>query len=198
MGGVDAVPPALPPLARLPVAAVLRDGTPAVVRAGGAPGDRDLLLAGFEQFSAASRYHRFLTVVPTLTEGMLHRLVDEVDGRDHVVVVLAPADQPDHPVGVARLIRYPHDPTIADIAVSVTDDWQGRGVATAMLRVLMPLRPVGVTRLDTEAAADNAAALAMLRRLGCTQVTVQGSGVYRVQVELGPDAPIPDSPSPPS
>src|SRR5664280_2084082 len=129
-------PPALPPLARLPVAAVLRDGTPAVVRAGGAPGDRDLLLAGFEQFSAASRYHRFLTVVPTLTEGMLHRLVDEVDGRDHVVVVLAPADQPDH-----------------------------------------------------------AAALAMLRRLGCTQVTVQGSGVYRVQVELGPDASIPDSPS---
>jgi hypothetical protein len=52
-----------------------------------------------------------------------------------------------------------------------------------------------VTRLDTEAAADNPAALAMLRRLGCTQLTVQGSGVYRVQVELGADAPIPDSPS---
>lgn len=186
-GGMDEGRPSPAP-GPLPRAVVLRDGTPMVVRAGGAPGDRKLLLAGFQKFSPQSRYHRFLFAVPALSEQMLHRLVDEVDGRDHVAVVLAPADRPERPVGVARLIRYPHQLDTADIAVSVVDDWQGRGVATALLQALLPLRPVGVTRLDTEIAMDNVPALAMVRRLGKVSATPIGSGAYRVEVALTPGA----------
>lgn len=104
----------------------LPDGTPAEIRAGGAPGDRAALRAGFAEFSPESRYHRFLSGLATLSEDMVVRLVDTVDGVDHVAVVLTPAELA-RPVGVARLIRYPNQPDAADVAVSVADDWQGRG-----------------------------------------------------------------------
>jgi RimJ/RimL family protein N-acetyltransferase len=180
---------------RLPCAVTLRDGTRAEVRAGGAPGDRAALRAGFAAFSPESRYHRFLTSVSTLSEDMVSRLVDDVDGVDHVAVVLTPAGPSRSPVGVARLIRYPDQPDAADIAVSVADDWHGRGVATALLPILLAHRPAGVTRLVTEVSTDNAASLAMLRRLGPTSVEVTVPGIYHVLVELD-SVPVPPDPAP--
>ena len=94
------------------------------------------------------------------------------------------------PVGVARMVRYPDQPDAADVAVTVLDQWQGRGVATALLEELMRRRPEGVTRLVTVVAEDNPASVAMLRRLGKSTVTVAGSGVLEVEVEL-PEAPEP-------
>ena len=104
---------------------------------------------------------------------MLDHLVDEVDGVDHVALVLVVIGD-DHkgvPVGLARMIRYADDPTAADVAVTVVDEWQGRGVATALLAELVRERPEGVTHIVTTVAADNAASLAMLARLGTVAST---------------------------
>jgi len=176
-------PPVTPPL---PVEVALRDGTPAEVRAGGQPGDREALVRGFDTFSAQSRYRRFLTAMPSLSEAMVRRLVDEIDGSDHIAVVLTPKATAS-PVGVARMIRSPSDPSTADVAVSVADDWQGRGVATALLAVLVPRRPAGTTTLVTEVAVDNAASLAMLRRLGPTRLHLHSPGTLEVRVDLAPN-----------
>ena len=117
---------------------------------------------------------------------MLHHLVDDVDGVDHVALALVVLDEHNvgTPVGVARMIRYTDRPTEADLAVTVLDDWQGHGVATALLSELMRERPVGVTRIVTTVAADNAASLAMLRRLGPTTATPAGIDRLDVVVDL--------------
>ena len=39
------------------------------------------------------------------------------------------------PLGVARFVRR-DEPGTAEVAVTVVDDWQGRGVATALLERL--------------------------------------------------------------
>lgn len=172
----------------------LRDGTRALAWPL-LPEDREAIREGYERLDPESQFHRFLTAVPHLTEQMLHHLVDEVDQVDHVALVLFVFDEEDVglPAGVARMVRYPNDPTSADVAVTVAEEFRGRGVATALLAALSPLRPKGVVRLKTSLAADNPASLAMLRRLGPTTVTDVGSNTVDVVVEL-PELPAPAEP----
>ena len=150
------------------------------------PEDREAIREGYERLSERSRYHRFLAGVPHLTEQLLDHLVDEVDGVDHVALVLFVLDDENEgvPAGIARVIRYPGRPEVADVAVTVADEWQGLGVASALLHQLMLERPRGVTRLETTVAADNPASLAMLRRLGDLTVTDVGGGRLDVRVDL--------------
>jgi len=150
------------------------------------PIDRDALRAAYADLSPQSRQRRFLSSVPQLTEAMLDHLVDDVDGVDHVALALLVLDEDDvgTPVGVARMIRYRDRPSEADVAVTVLDDWQGRGVATALLPELLRERPAGVTRIVTTVAADNVASLAMLRSLGPTTVTPAGIDRLDVVVDL--------------
>lgn len=163
----------------------LRDGTDAFV----VPlerTDRAQLAAEFETLSPESRRRRFLAPVRHLSDVMLEHLVDDVDGIDHVALVLCAETTPDtyDPVALARIVRYADVTDAADLAVTVKDDWQGRGVATALLDVLVRERPVGVTRIVTEVLKDNPASLAMLRRLGEVSLEDEGNGVYGVVVEL--------------
>lgn len=167
----------------------LRDGTSAVIRPF-QPIPREVIEEAYSKLSPESQFNRFLTAVPQLTDTMFHHLVDEIDGVNHVVLVLViePDQGPDSIVGVARILRYPGEPTSADVAVTVRDEWHGRGVATALLDELMRQRPEGVTRIVTVVAADNPASLAMLRRLGDTRVTPTGQGTMDVVVDL-PEPP---------
>lgn len=164
----------------------LPDGTRAVTWSL-LPDDREELAHGYELLDEQSKYDRFLAVVPHLNERLLHHLVDEVDGVDHVALVLFVLDGDDvgRPAGVARIIRYPDDPGTADVAVTVLPAYRGRGVASALLDRLLAERPVGVQRILTEVAAENVASLRMLQRLGPTHVEPEGDGsVLRVEVTL--------------
>ena len=167
----------------------LRDGTDAFV----VPlerTDRAALVAEFETLSPESQRRRFLAPVRHLSDAMLDHLVDDVDGVDHIALVLCAETSPDvyDPVALARMVRYADVTDAADLAVTVKDEWQGRGVATVLLEVLMRRRPEGVDRIVTEVLQDNPASLAMLRRLGAVSLEDEGNGVYGVVVELAPVA----------
>jgi acetyltransferase len=150
--------------------------------------DRQALQDLYAALSQVSRHGRFQAAPPLrLTERMLDRLVDEVDQRDHVaVLLLAPAGPEETPVGVGRMIRYADDPATADIALAVADDWQGRGVGSALAHALVARRPVGVLRLVTVVSADNPASLATLAALGVVDRTAAGGGQYDITVVLNP------------
>lgn len=160
---------------RVPTELRLRDGTLALTWAL-LPEDRQQLARGYDRLSPESKYHRFLTGVPRLTDAMLDQLVDGVDGVDHVALVLFLLDQDGvgTPAGVGHLIRYADDPSAADVAVTVAEEFRGRGVASALLAELVAERPPGIDRLETVVASDNPPALAMLSPLG--RVTTTGSG----------------------
>jgi RimJ/RimL family protein N-acetyltransferase len=164
----------------------LRDGTRALIMSL-LPSDREALREGFEKLSPESRAHRFLAATPRLTEEMLDLLVDEVDGVNHIALALVVIDDENvgEPVAVGRMVRYPDRPCAVDVAVTVLDEWQGHGVASALLAELMRRRPEGVKKIVTVVAADNEPSLAMLRRLGGATVTPAGGGAtLDVVVEL--------------
>ena len=158
--------------------------------------DRATLAAEFETLSPESRRHRFLGSALHLNDMMLQHLVDDVDGIDHIALVLVVETSPDvyDPVALARIVRYMDVPDAADLAVTVKDNWQGRGVATVLLEVLMRGRPVGVERIVTDVFNDNRASLKMLHRLGHTTVKDLGFGVSEVVVELEPLTSAPPKP----
>lgn len=163
----------------------LGDGTEALVLPL-LPTDRAALAEAYAELSPESKRARFLTVVDTLTPTMLDQLVDGVDGVDHVALVLFARARDDFfdPVAIGRIVRYPDRHEVADVAVTVRDDWHGRGVATALLPELLERRPEGVRCLLTEVLADNPASLAMLRRLGPTTTELESDGVLSVHVDV--------------
>ena len=85
----------------------LPDGTPAMMWSL-SPNDGPGLRENYRHLSAEARYSRFLSGVGDLSPEMLRRLVDDVDGVDHVALVLVvfPEDGPDRAVGIGRIVRF--------------------------------------------------------------------------------------------
>jgi GNAT superfamily N-acetyltransferase len=69
-----------------------------------------------------------------------------VDHHDHeAIIALDPLTG--EGVGVARYVRAGADPEVAEVAVTVVDDWQGRGLGRALLeRLAARARREGVRR----------------------------------------------------
>ena len=94
--------------------------------------DGHRLSAAYDRLSPESKYRRFLAPKPHLTSSDTQYLV-HVDGRDHVALIAISVEQPELILGVARFVRSPEDPTLAELAVVVGDDFQQQGLATALL-----------------------------------------------------------------
>jgi len=120
--------------------------------------DRVHLVAGLERMSAQSRYLRFFTAKSRLTESEL-RYLSEVDGYKHYAVGICrmlPDGTEGEGVAVARFARLPDDQTVAEPAVAVIDEMQGRGFGRRlMVRLVHAAAARGVLRFRTEFLAVN-------------------------------------------
>ena len=136
----------------------------------------------FEQLSDTSRYRRFFTATPRLAGPSLAYLTD-VDHRDHEALV---AEDPGSGrlVGVARFIRSSHRPDHAEVAVTVLDRWQRRGLGTALLRELARrAAEEGIRYFTADILAENRPMLGLVSRLGDTEITAEGTTVS-VRIDL--------------
>jgi GNAT superfamily N-acetyltransferase len=160
-----------------PHTAELRDGTPVLLRAI-APEDREALRASFERLSPGSRYRRFFSPMPRLSERHLDYLT-RVDHHDHEAIV-ALERASGQMVGVARFVRTAG--AEAEPAIVVADDWQGRGLGATLLDALADrAREEGVTCFRAPVLAENDAAIELLARLG---ETVRRSAGQEVELEI--------------
>jgi GNAT superfamily N-acetyltransferase len=148
------------------------------------PDDKRALVTGFERLSDESRYRRFLTPTPRLTDAQL-RYLTEVDHDRHEAII-AFAEETGEPVGVARYVRLPDDPATAEPAVTVVDEWQARGVGTFLLEELSErARAAGVKRFAATALAGNKPIIALLDHLGPGEKSSEG-GIIHIEAELPP------------
>ena len=162
-----------------PATLTLADGTRLVIRPI-EPADRDLVAAGFERLSPESRYRRFFSPLPELTGRQLDYLT-RVDHHDHEALVALEADTGEG-VAVARFVRVGDG--VAEPAIAVIDDWQGRGVAAALLeRLVERAREEGIDRFAALVMADNPRAIRVLERLGETRRDQDGPEV-ELEIDL--------------
>jgi len=163
----------------------LRDGNRVILRPA-VPADRELLMAGFERLSPESRYRRFFAPMKALSPVLLDYLT-LIDYRDHFAwAALSAEPGPDgRPIGagVSRYIRL-EDPQAAEMAVTVVDDWQGRGLGRVLLDALvLEALENGITRLEGDVLLENRPMQALLRREGA--IFRPGEvGVVRFSIDL--------------
>ena len=168
-----------------PHALTLRDGAEVRVRPI-EPGDRDALASAFERLSDESRYRRFLGPVERLGPSTLSYLT-EVDHHDHEA--LAAFDPGGDLVGVGRYVREGGGAT-AEAAVTVADEWQNRGLGTA-LTALLAERAVdeGIGTFTASMLAENRDMFELLASVGSVRVTGREGGTIEVEVALEPERP---------
>jgi len=146
------------------------------------PDDQELLREAFDRLSEQSRYRRFMAGMKRLTPKLLAYLT-EVDGVDHFAwVAIDPSNG--HGVGVARYVRLRDEPTTAEAAVTVVDDWHGRGLGTFLLGALSEVAlDNGIDTFRAIVLAENKPMLGILQSMGA-RLRFDATGVMQADIDL--------------
>lgn len=162
----------------------LGDGSPITIRPI-RPDDRRGLAEGFRRLSPESRYRRFFTSKASLGRRELDYLT-EIDHHDHEALLAIDPASGDG-VGVARYVRT--GPGVAEPAIVVADDWQRRGVGTALLLALIErARAEGIVRFEAPVLASNRDAIRVLEHVGEATRSQSGSELV-LTIDLPDPAP---------
>ncbi|HEV3474176.1 MAG TPA: GNAT family N-acetyltransferase [Actinomycetota bacterium] len=163
--------------------ATLQDGTRARLRPI-VPDDKGRLVAAFERLSPESRYRRFMAPIAELTEEQLIHLT-EVDYRDHFAWVALSLDEPGlTAVGVSRYVRAPDEPDVAEAAVTVVDDYHGRGLGRLLLEALGAVAlENGIRWFRGYVLEDNRPMRELLEGMGA-RMEHDSAGLARMELEL--------------
>lgn len=144
-----------------PIPIQVRDGTRLLLRPV-LPGDSERTVHGHVHFSSDTLYRRFMT--PRIPTPALMHYLSEVDYVDHFVWVVTDGSDP---VADARFVRDETDPTVAEIAFTVADAYQGRGIGTFLISALSIAAEVdGIERFSARMLSDNLPMRAIMDRYG--------------------------------
>ena len=174
-----------------PQAVRLRSGDVVLVRQV-RPGDAPALARAYANLGEQSRYRRFFTAIPEIPDSVLTDLT-EIDHQDREVLVALPPLSSEI-IGGCQFVRRADRPDTAEVAVTVVDAWQNRGVASALLaRLSERALEAGIEYFTAEVLAENRTMLALLPSLGHVETESHGP-VVTASVELTepPRQPGPD------
>ncbi|WP_406691693.1 GNAT family N-acetyltransferase [Saccharopolyspora sp. ID03-671] len=148
------------------------------------PADRDdiELVAEFhERCSSAARFRRYFSPGPAPGERGLRRLLTPALGRS--LLALSPDGEV---VGMGNLM---YDGDTGELALLVRDDWQRRGVGTALAeQIVEHAAELGITTLTASTHVDNTAIARTLRGAGLKLVGAPEPGEWSWARELTPAA----------
>ena len=144
--------------------------------------DRHALEAAIMRLSDTSRLLRFAAPKPRMTKADLDRLLD-LDHHDREALLAVDPATADG-VAVARYAAVPGEPGVAEIAVTVADAWQGRGLGSALTAmVIARAREEGFGHLHAITMGENRRAQRMLRAGGFRHLTTS-SGLSEYDLDL--------------
>ena len=149
-------------------------------------GDRAALAELPKRISAESAISRFHGGVTMLTDRTLDRLLNIEVGRHEALIAVDDRGI----AGVARYARDETDPTTAEVAILVADEWQHHGVARELMRPMMTrARAAGVKRFRAEILPENTTARHFFAGLAPTTRERMSGGNTVITVDL--DDPLP-------
>lgn len=159
------------------------------------PDDKERLREGLRQLSPRSRYLRFFSSVDHLTDRQLEYLTNP-DQVNHVAWgAVDPADPVHHGLGIARFVRLEEEPTAAEMAIAIADDFQNRGLGKILMGVLyLQARERRIASLQGILLPENRAVFRALKELGAT-LERQGNIFLLSLPVYGDLAQLPENPS---
>ncbi|WP_028658726.1 bifunctional GNAT family N-acetyltransferase/acetate--CoA ligase family protein [Nocardioides insulae] len=159
---------------------LLRDGRTAHIRPIRAD-DRDLLVEFYARVSDQSKYYRFFSPMPRLSDRDIERFT-HVDHRDRVAFVLTLQGRM-IAVGRFDVVR----PGEAEVAFLVEDRHQGRGIAQILLEHLaQAARERGISRFIADVLPDNNRMIQTFRDAGYKVASGYEDGVISLDFPIEP------------
>ena len=150
--------------------------------------DKALLDDAFHALDPRSIYLRFFFRKKELSTAELRLLTEPDEGREAVLVATVPTGNAEKIVGLGR---YAGDKERAELEFTVEEDYQGRGIATRLLRRLILLaRENGIARFEAHVLAGNGPMLSVLRHGGLPATEREKDGIVTVTLALDGDADI--------
>ncbi|MEP9380791.1 GNAT family N-acetyltransferase [Nocardioides cheoyonin] len=157
---------------------LLRDGRTAHIRPITAD-DKELLVDFYARVSDESKYYRFFSPMPTLSERDVHRFT-ELDYVDRVAFILTLRGRM-IAVGRYDVVR----PGEAEVAFLVEDHYQGRGIAQILLEHLAQAgRERGITKFTADVLPDNSRMIQTFRDAGYKVASVYEDGVISLEFPI--------------
>lgn len=147
----------------------LRDGSQVTIRPI-SRADVELERRFIQDLSPEARRYRFLYTIATPSDELLRRLTDIDPAREAALIAVVADGIHEREVGVARFGTGPDGR--AEVAVTVADDWQRRGLATLLMRRLIAVareRGIKVLYSTDPAANEGMRALAMALGFRCSR-----------------------------
>jgi acetyltransferase len=168
-----------------PESFTLADGTPVVIRPI-RPDDAADLQDTFQRLSMQSIYLRFLSFKKELSDEEARQLATvDYDSRMAFVAICQENGQ-DIVVGVARYALFdPDHPEVAEAAVVVGDEYQGRGLGRHLLsRLVSYARLKGICNMRGNLQIGNDRMLTLVERSGLPYQRHFSDGMWEVNIDL--------------
>jgi GNAT superfamily N-acetyltransferase len=128
--------------------------------------DADRLQAYIRGLSAEARHNRFLGAVGELSPARLDR-VTRMDRPDELALIALGGDGDDATILAEAMQVMAPEGHRCEIALSVADPWQGRGLGTLLLRdIECRARLIGARHLVGDVLRTNAAMKGLARKAG--------------------------------
>ncbi|MFT6947378.1 MAG: GNAT superfamily N-acetyltransferase [Vicingaceae bacterium] len=140
------------------------------------PSDKDLLQRGFGELSERSRYLRLFQTNNRLSDAAL-KYFTEIDGVQHVAWgILDESGTESIPVGVGRFVKYKEEQDVAEVAITVIDSHQGRGLGRLLFVTLNFIAAkIGLKKLRYYVLRENHFAMSSLKKFNILNQTEEGT-----------------------
>lgn len=160
----------------------LRDGRTITIRAQ-RPEDLDGWRTALARASAETLHFRFFAVKREVSEQEAHYFLD-IDFVKHVALVVV-ADEDGRPTLIGGARYYVVEPGKAEIAFGLIDEYQGKGIGSALISHLATIgREAGLHELVAEVLSDNLPMLRVFERSGLAMSTRREGPVVHVTLRF--------------
>lgn len=161
------------------------DGTEIGIGLAG-PEDEQRLVRGFNMLSLQTKFYRFHYGKNKLTQKDKNYLLN-IDNYNHLALGAVDLNgSADIGIGLIRYIRDKNDPSKAEAALTVIDEYQNKGIGTFLLNELLPFaRKNNVKILTNYIMKENAPMLKILEKFDC-KIKEESGDLYLIELNIQP------------
>lgn len=148
------------------------------------PTDEALLRELFYSHSEQTILNRYLAHIRHLSHEQVQKFVTLDYCNDFALVGVVPHEGRERMICVGRYFHSPAG-TEAEVAITVHDHFQNRGIGTFLLRTLAKIASEnGITAFTANVRADNHGMLHVFQNVADRLQTALDSGIYRLRFDL--------------
>jgi len=148
------------------------------------PEDEKRLVSGFKKLSDQTKMYRFNCSKNELSRKEKDYLLN-IDNFNHLAIGAVDLDKSyDVGIGLARYIREKEDPTRAEVAITVIDEYQNKGIGTYLFKELFIYADKnGVRTLTSYVLKENIKMIRILDKIGF-KIKEDCGNQYRIEVNV--------------